>query len=239
MAQLPITYSLIGCCGTRDAVELGREPLPKPVHYIARTKIQSLVSTPSPINPDDINIGTAFERRTIIEDHRKTAMEILAGIDHPIVIDLIAERWPLGDTGSGLVTSTVWFTRAGLDKRQGFKLVPNDTELAAGGPYATAVRKFSARLPQQPVLVHRVFWASHDTAGEPLDDLEITERNNRWLDRAYTLLEEALGDRAVASVEVDASLRVANPDHRWSLGPFHYVDEYYTELSDRIRKALS
>jgi hypothetical protein len=239
MEQLHPTYSLIGCCVSRDAADLGREPLPKPVHFVSRTRIQSLVSTPSPIAPEDIDLSSAFQRRTIVEDHRKTALHPLAVIDHPIVIDLIDERWPLGDTGSGLVTSTSYFRSAGLDKLPGFTPVKNDVELAADGPFATAVREFVTRLPQQPVLIHRAFWASHHTTGEPVNDLKITRKNNNWLEHAYAILEKALGDRALPPVEVDASLRVGDPDHRWGPGPYHYIDEYYTEFCDQVRKTLA
>ncbi|WP_205328465.1 DUF6270 domain-containing protein [Glycomyces sp. YM15] len=239
MEHLPPTYSLIGCCVTRDAADLGRDPLPKPVHFISRTRIQSLVSTPSPIDPDDIELDSAFQRRTVVEDHRKTALDPLADIDHPIVIDLIDERWPLIDTGSGLVTSTIYFRNAGLDKRPGYRPVTNDVELADDGPFATAARAFAKRLPQRPVLVHRAFWASHDTAGEPVNDLRITKRNNHWLEHAYAILEAALGERALPPVEVDPALRIGDPAHRWGPGPYHYIDEYYTELSDQVRKALA
>jgi len=239
MEHLPPTYSLIGCCVTRDAADLGRDPLPRPVHFISRTRIQSLVSSPTPIDPDDIKLDSAFQRRTVVEDHRKTALDPLADIDHPILIDLIDERWPLIDTGSGLVTSTIYFRNAGLDKRPGYRPAPNDTELADDGPFAMAARAFAARLPQRPVLIHRAFWASHDTKGEPLSDLQRTRRNNNQLERAYAILEAALGERALPPVEVDASLRIGDPAHRWGPGPYHYIDQYYTELSDQVRKALA
>jgi hypothetical protein len=239
MEQLLPTYSLIGCCVTRDAADLGRDPLPRPVHFVSRTRIQSLVSTPSPIEPEDIKLDSAFQRRTIREDHHKTALDPLAGIDHPIVIDLIDERWPLVDTGSGLVTSTIYFRNAGLDKLPGARLAINDVELAADGPFALATKEFVARLPKVPVLIHRAFWASRDIAGEPVSDLRVTRKNNNWLEHAYDILEAALGDRALPPVEVDDAARIADPAHRWGPGPYHYIDEYYTELSDQVRKALA
>ena len=239
MEPISPTYSVIGSCVTRDAAELGRDPLPKPVHYVSRSRIQSLVSTPTPIDPDDVKLDSAFQRRTVVEDHAKTALAPLAGIGHAIVIDLIDERWPLIDTGSGLVTSTMYFRNAGLAGRPGYTPVPNDDELADDGPFATAVTAFAARLPRRPVLIHRAFWASHSTAGEPVADLKRIRRNNRWLERAYAMLEAALGDRALPPVEVDESLRVADPEHRWGLGPYHYVDDYYTELCGLVRKGLA
>ncbi|MDN3240063.1 DUF6270 domain-containing protein [Glycomyces tritici] len=238
MEHLPPTYSLIGCCVTRDAADLGRDPLPAPVHFVSRTRVQSLVSTPTPIRAEDIALDSAFQRRTIVEDHLKTGLDALEGIDHPLVIDLIDERWPLIETGSGLVTSTIYLRSAGLDQRPGYAPYGNDTELADDGPFATAARALVARLPRQ-VLIHRAFWAVNDTAGRPVSDLRRTRRNNTWLERAYAILEAALGDRALPPVEVDASLRIADPGHRWGPGPYHYIDEYYTDFSEQVRKVLA
>jgi len=126
-----------------------------------------------------------------------------------------------------------------LDKLPGVRPAINDVELADDGPFAMAAREFVTRLPNVPVLIHRAFWASHDTAGEPVSDLRITRRNNNWLEHAYDILEAALGDRALPPVEVDAAARIGDPAHRWGPGPYHYIDEYYTELADQVRKALA
>lgn len=237
MTGTPLTYSLVGSCVTRDAADLGREPLPPPVHFFSRTRVQSLVSAPSPIDPGDVALDSSFQRRVIEEDHRKTAARTLPALDHPVVIDLIDERSPLAHTGSGIVTASSYFKRTRLAKRKGVVQVPEDRDLSGTGPFAAACDRLAALLPQQPVVVHRAYWALRDTGGRTLEEAARAKAANRWLERAYAVLESALGDRAVP-VEPDPALRVAEPSHRWGLAPFHYVDDYYDDLSQQVRACL-
>jgi len=231
-------YTLVGSCVTRDAADLGREPLPRPVRFFSRTRIQSLVSTPSPIDGDALALTSAFQRRVVVEDHRKTAAKHLPGLDHPVLVDLIDERAPLLHTGHGIVAASSYFKRAGLADLAGTEPVAEDEALEADGPFALAAARFAALLPDQPVVVHRAYWAVRDTAGRDLEDAAEAERANAWLARAYERLEAALGDR-VRVVEPPAALRAADPGHRWGLAPFHYADAYYDDLAARVRAALS
>ncbi|WP_026932293.1 DUF6270 domain-containing protein [Glycomyces tenuis] len=231
------TYSLIGSCVTRDAGDVGRAPLPAPVHFFSRTRVQSLVSTPTPIDPDEIRLESGFQRRVVAQDHDKTAARVLPTIDHPVVIDLIDERAPLAHTGFGLVTATGYFKKAGFAKRKGLTSVPEDAELADDGPFAEASRRLAALLPQQPVVVHRAYWATHDADGRALEDRARAEATNAWLERAYAVLTASLGERAL-TVRPNPALTVADPGHRWGVAPFHYVSEYYDELAGQVREHI-
>jgi hypothetical protein len=195
------------------------------------------VSAPTPIAPGAVPLESAFQRRVVEEDHRKTAARTLPDLDHPLVIDLIDERSPLAHTGSGVVTASSYFKRTPLARRKGVKRVPEDRDLAEDGPFAVACRRFASLLPQQPVVVHRAYWAARDVHGRPLPEAERGGAVNRWLDRAYGVLESALGDRAL-TVEPDPAFRIAEPSHRWGLAPFHYVVDYYDDLSRQVRARL-
>lgn len=229
-------YSVIGSCVTRDAGDLGVRPLPRPVHYFSRTRIQSIVSPPTPLDPDDVKLDSPFQRRAILQDHDKTVAKTAPTIDHPIVVDLIDERAPLVHTGHGLVAATLHFNQAGLDEL-GHTPVDDDRELADDGPFAEAARRFAAMLPAQPIIVHRALWATTDTAGTLLSNHELAAQSNEWLERAYDLLEAAIGT-GVISVAPPEATRLADPEHRWGLAPFHFPDAYYDELARRIREAL-
>jgi hypothetical protein len=200
--------------------------------------VQSLVSAPTPLDPGEIKLRSNFQRRVTAEDHDKTAAKILPTIDHPVVIDLIDERAPLLHTGYGLVAATSYFKQAGLAEREGLTPVAEDAELAPDGPFATAARELAALLPDQPVIVHRAYWALRDTSGEPLPEKRRGRATNLWLKEAYRILEGALGDRA-RRVEPDREHRKADPGHRWGLAPFHYTPGYYDALAEQIRAHLA
>lgn len=61
-------FSLIGSCVTRDASDLGSDPLPRPVRYHSRTRMQSIVSAPSRLDPERVRLRSGFQRRVVMED---------------------------------------------------------------------------------------------------------------------------------------------------------------------------
>ena len=87
-------YSMLGGCTTRDAADPGSRPLPRPVRCFSRSRLQSIVSAPSPIDPADVDLKSAFQRRVVVEDHDKTLARTLAKLDHPLLMDLVGERSP-------------------------------------------------------------------------------------------------------------------------------------------------
>lgn len=229
-------YSVFGSCVTRDAADLGSRPLPRPVEYFSRSKIQSIVSTPTAV-PDDIGLDSAFQTRVVIEDHRKSALPVLAGLDHALVVDLIDERFGLVDSGAGLLTDSLYLRNSSLHETRSYEKAPEDRELAQGGPFARAVERLAAALPPVQVVVHRALWATVSVTGEPLPKPAAAERMNGWLSKAYDLLASTLPN--VTVVTPDPGVTVADPGHRWGLAPFHYVPAYYDDVSDQVRRALA
>jgi hypothetical protein len=239
MAPEPLRYSILGTCVTRDAADVGADPLPKPVHYFSRTRIQSIVSPPSPIDPAAVTLDSPFQRRVIIEDHDKTTARVLATLDHPLVVDLGDERSPLLRTRTGgLVTATLHFNQLGLGDHPDFVPVQEDWELRDDGPFAEACHYFASRfVPNHPVILHAGYWATHDADGKPVEKIKMAQRYNAWLARAYEIFAKAIGPR-IRFVVPPEELRVPDPNHRWGEEPFHFPVEYYDELSRQIREIL-
>jgi hypothetical protein len=238
MTPEPLRYSVLGTCVTRDAGDVGRAPLGRPIKYYSRTRIQSIVSTPTPIDPDELTTDNIFNRQVILNDHRKTAAETLPRLDHPILVDLGDERLPLVDTGHGLVTATKSFKQVFLG-RKGYRNVPNDTELREDGPFAEACHRFAALLrPDQRIIVHRTFWATREADGKPVKRIDESERHNAWLEPAYDLFIRALGPRAEV-ISMPEELRVPDPHNRWGHEPVHFVPEYHEHFAARVRELLS
>ncbi|WP_026932294.1 DUF6270 domain-containing protein [Glycomyces tenuis] len=238
MTPEPLRYSVLGTCVTRDAGDVGRAPLGRPVKYYSRTRIQSVVSTPTPIDPAEITTDNIFNRQVILNDHRKTAATTLPRLDHPIVVDLGDERLPLTNTGHGLVTATRSFKQDFLG-REGYTRVPEDTELREDGPFAEACRRFAALLrPDQRIIVHRTFWATREADGKPVGRIEESERHNAWLEPAYELFIRALGPRATV-IDMPEELRVPDPNSRWGHAPVHFIAEYHEFFAAKVRALLS
>ena len=238
MTPEPLRYSVLGTCVTRDAADLGRAPLGRPIKFYSRTRIQSVVSTPTPIDPEELQLDSAFNRRVILNDHRKTAAQTIPRLDHPLVVDLGDERLPMFHTGHGLVTSTSSFKHLGFNTRKGVTKVRDDTELREDGPFAEACRRFAALLrPDQRVIVHRTFWATREADGRPVQRLKESQERNAWLEPAYDLFIRALGPRATV-IDMPEELRIPDPYNRWGHEPFHFVVEYHEYLAEQIRAEI-
>lgn len=50
----------------------------------------------------------------------------------------------------------------------------------------------------------------------------------------YDFLEKNLPKECI--VEVNNDLLIANPEHKWGLASFHYIDEYYIELIEVLKR---
>jgi hypothetical protein len=238
MTPEPLRYSILGTCVTADAADTGRAPLGRPFKYYSRTRIQSIVSTPTPIDPAEITDDNVFNRQVILNDHRKTAAQVLPTLDHPIIVDLGDERLRLVNTGHGLITSTPSFRRDFLG-REGYARFPEDTELREDGPFAQACQRFAALLrPDQRVIVHRTFWAVREADGTPVRRLEEAQRHNAWLAPAYDHFIRALGPRATV-ISMPAELRVPDPHNRWGHEPFHFIPEYHDYFAQQVRAAIA
>lgn len=231
-----LKYSLFGSCATRDASDLGHAPLPRPSSYFSRCKIQSLVSAPTWIDSDDIGLVSPFQTRVVLEDHRKTGLPVMAGLDHPLVIDLIDERFRLVACGDGLVTDSSYFRMSRLPSQNTYKPVADDASLARDGAFATACEQLAKGLSGTTVIVHRAMWATHSVTGAPLAKAAYAQQNNDWLTRAYDVLEAAFPDGG--SITPASEVVLADPEHRWGLDPFHYIADYYDDVSGQIRDFL-
>ncbi|MBE1877124.1 hypothetical protein IHE71_15625 [Myceligenerans sp. TRM 65318] len=171
------------------------------------------------------------------DDLTKRVASVLPRVDHPIVIDLIDERFPLLRSRHGFVTGSPYLKDSGIDMSE-FVRVDDGDDLDPAGPFAAAARRLADLLPpDQIVVVHRAMWATRDADGTPLEEPAYVRRPNEWLARAYDLLGSALGERC-RFVQPAAETCRADAGHKWGLAPYHYVPEYYDDLSAQVRDVL-
>jgi hypothetical protein len=220
---------------TRDATDLGSAALHAPVSYFSRSKLQSVVSTPTPIG-DDIGLASAFQARMVIDDHRKVALQAIRDLGHPLVIDLIDERLGLLRTPTGLITDSLYYRNSAV-RNEDHEKVAEDAVLAADGPFAQAVDLLDAALDGTPVVIHAAIWATEDVDGRPLPNSPRGHHQNEWLSRAYAMLEARLSNSQV--IRPDPEYVVGDPSHRWGLEAFHYVPGYYDDLTAKLQDSLA
>ncbi|MGB2710080.1 MAG: DUF6270 domain-containing protein [Conexibacter sp.] len=243
------TVAIFGSCVTRDLFEdPGLRPALGP--YLARSSVISVVSRPVAIDPERVEIASAWQRRCLLADFQKTFFATLAEARSEwLVVDLIDERFDIlrGTPEGAFVTRSSAFQAAGLDEADQLGLVPVRRMSSLGCElFDLAARDFAARvsaiIPPERVVLHRALWCTRYVRdGEvrefPPERLELCRRQNAMLVRGYDALERAFGGRAV-TIELDPERELADAGHRWELEPFHYAATYNEDTAGRLRRML-
>lgn len=153
-----------------------------------------------------------------------------------LLIDLIDNRFNLGKVNDKLVTISPAFALSNI-KASHFINMHSSQFLEE---WYKGVDNFFHIVDKtvgfEGILINKVYWA--DTATDPLATLDINnrweiEKNNDRLDVFYNYLEKILPKTNI--IEAPKELFTANPSHQWGLAPFHYIDEYYAWMIDKIK----
>ena len=240
-----MTVAIFGSCVTRDLFE---DPLLRGNlgHYTARSSVISVVAPPIDIDEDRVALSSAWQRKCVLADLRKTFFTTVADSDAKwLVVDLIDERFDLLRGAGTFVTRSSAFRAAGLDDHRPFEGVPasrislNGRRLfeAAAIRFAELVNR---TIPAERVVLHRALWCTHYRSdGEikpfPPDQLAKCERQNEMLNHGYDTLSAAFNGHA-ADIALNPSIHVADADHHWQLEPYHYEPGYNRYAIERLQQ---
>lgn len=240
--------AIVGSCITRDLWPIrggGADRL----LYISRTSFPSLLASPvegfHPARglPGDLH---QHEHNALVADLEKTALRRLVAFQPThLILDFIDERFDLVSTHGGLATCSAELDRSGYLAKaafRGFRTVPRLSAACdllwreGAGAFAGIVR--GSLLRHARLILHAARWATDQRlpSGEiaPIRDVEILSGKpaeigayNDLLQRQEAIFTELMPpmDRLEAG-----AFRLADPQHRWGLSPFHYVPEYYDEI---------
>ncbi|RMI12585.1 DUF6270 domain-containing protein [Cellulomonas triticagri] len=232
--------AIVGSCVTRDAFGPQDADRWQISTYYART---SLASAFGAVPFDDVDlegIESAFQRRMVEQDLRKSLPVLLATDDSELVVyDPVDERFDLLEhpTSGALCTWSAELSRvttppAGRRIRSGsdefFRL------WEAG--WERLLRVLDARGRRADLRVNAARWASEVDDGGPLPAIYSDERiaaANAFLARLYARMRQDLSEHQF--VEPRSRDLVAAREHRWGASPFHLVPSFY----DHFRAGLA
>lgn len=229
-----------GSCVSRDALEYANFDC-ELIQYIARTSLATQQSIPALKNDLLDKLTSQFQRNMMRVDMEKTLFSLLNANDFDLLfLDLIDERFSIGLFGAGRLTLTNEF----------LSVVPKNLEYTewnrfSDEKYEAWCRGFNEMMflvrqkeTKPTVVLNRVYFSGYSgvTKGDAVEcpsfmPTEIT-RNNSFLNRMYEYVESNFKD--VKILEYSNSLFVANPNHKWGLAPFHYIDELYIETITKL-----
>jgi hypothetical protein len=239
------TVAIWGSCVTRDAFAIAsraeqlEQYLPL-VYYGARSSWISQDSRAYPTTEADLGGLDGFGLRMVEEDLAKTVVDRL--VEHRpdiVVLDLVDERLQLARLGKSWITGSDYLKRTDLWTRA---LAESDevssmTQAKRQKLFAASARRLAKRLVRDlPETTFVLNEAPYTT--EVADGTQLPEPQAGWardLDAAQRPMMEVLvaefGPRLVRATP-PAEVCLADPDHRWGITSYHYIEAYYHWLID-------
>ncbi|MFC7594462.1 DUF6270 domain-containing protein [Terrabacter sp. GCM10028922] len=216
---------IYGSCVSRDAFELSEAP--PLADYVARSALGSAFSPVPSEPPAGLDLAanpSPFQRRMVQLDIEKGLPGVLGATPHDVLLlDLIDERLELVRTGESWITDSPEARTCGLDS------LPEDRVRVGTDEYFALFEAGLARLvelvPPHRIVLNRVLWATHTTAGDELPHPDYIRRHNVALEAAYKRIDTT----GIRSIDYEPGLFVTDPTHKWGASPFHYGAALYVE----------
>lgn len=239
------TVAIWGSCVTRDAfavasrAEQVEERLPL-VYYGARSSWISQDSRPYPYTEADLGGLTGFGLRMVEEDLTRTVLDRL--VEHRpdlVVLDLVDERLQLARlgrswvTGSDYVKRTELWTRALAEADEVSSMTQSKRQKLFAASAKHLVKRLVRDLPDTTFVLNEAPYTTEVAGGARLPEPQAGWA--RDLDAAQRPMMEVLvsefGPRLVRATP-PAEVCLADPDHRWGVTSYHYIEAYYHWLLD-------
>jgi len=225
-------YAIYGSCVTRDIYSiLGIDD--QVSEYRARSSIHSYVapSIPADMIPDLSVMSSEFQKRMVVNDFTKP--KITNNPESPIVVDFIDERFRVLEFEKSFVTESNEFKK--VAKHDARFSVAFERGACEKEKFREACKKFSLIHTGMPIILHKSRYATHAFYQAGVMELE-KQDHIKNMNENLALYEEIFADEVPLAgvVHVPETLKVADPNHKWGLAPFHYIREYYDMAYSQI-----
>ncbi|HEX7350867.1 DUF6270 domain-containing protein [Brachybacterium sp.] len=241
----PVRVTVYGSCVARDTMDLAGPEELEVVAYIARQSLLSADHDASPRFPADVEVGSEFQRRMMVGDFAGNLEERLREVGEEtdvLLWDLADERHGvhLFEDGS-IVTRSIDIVRQPevLSVVEGARHIPfgEDEHFDLWASRAERLRELLTELELfEKTIVLRVPWALVTTDGKSTPWSMGT--NAREANATYHRYYEHLADLGFRILELQPLGVLADPEHRWGLAPFHYTQDVYEEIVQRVLNSL-
>lgn len=226
---------IFGSCVSRDIFRIVTGSYE--FNYYARTSLISAVSAPLPINESDIQLGSAFQRKMVVQDFQKDFMESTNQFKPDIVIiDFIDERFDLFKYNNAYVTRTNEFVNGKVETLYTFEQVPRfqeSTHELWEQSCEMFVKKLLEVVPEDKIYLHEAYWAEGFLDGDGITLFENQDeilRNNEMLARYYSHFKKLCPGATIVSAD-----RVSDVNHVWGKSPMHFTEDYYKNIYNQLR----
>lgn len=241
-----VRVAIYGSCVARDTVDLAGSGKFDVVAYIARQSLLSAGNDASARFPSEVQIDSEFQHRMMAGDFEGNLEERLGDVADTADVLL----WDLADERHGVhafedgtvVTRSIDIVRedevlAVVDEARHIPF-GTDEHFALWAPQAEHLRD---RLEEIDLLarttVLQVPWALVTSDGRSTPWSMGTSA--REANVAYLRYYEHLRELGFRILELQPLGVLADPEHRWGLAPFHYTQDVYEEIVERVLASLT
>jgi len=240
---------IFGSCVSRDPFSFTEPNGWEIGTYLARQSMVGIVDPPLEADPEWYGDLGGWERKCILNDLRKDGLPtLLSGKPVALLLDFIDERFDLLRIGETRVSNIKQLRQPGFLDRYGAegvvmpRLDPTTTDAWRRG-FDIFIAKAIDRFGEEKIILHEALWAplfkdaEGKTApfGQPYRDL--IPRHNDLLETYFEHVH-ATAPR-IRKIRVAKKHQFADPDHRWSKEPFHYIHAYYAEFVAKFDKLMT
>lgn len=237
----PVRVAVYGSCVARDSVDLAGHERLEVVDYVARQSLLSAGHDGSRHFPPGAEIASAFQRRQMESDFAgdlESRLVRAAPTTDLLLWDLADERHGVYvfDDGS-VVTRSIDLINlpdvlAAVEPARHLEF-GTDEHFALWRTRATALRDILQRLDLwERTVVLQVPWALVTAEGSPTP--WSMGKGAKQANELYRRYYDHLRSLDFTILELQPLSVLADPAHRWGLAPFHYTQDVYEEIVQRV-----
>lgn len=233
---------IFGSCVSRDTLEFKSSESYNLVGYFARSSLATLSSTldnssvKKEYSQNLDKITSAFQRRMVEYDFDRSVLKSIEKNNFDVILmDLIDERFHLA-----VLNNNSFVTRSNEFLRTSIK--PKSTINAQSDNFfdlwTKGVKVFLDNLIEKNIIhklvVQKAYWTNKLDNGDLIQDIsdEKVKEENEKLEKMYNFLKNYLKEDQFISIP--ENLIIAKSEHKWGISAFHYIDEYYTFINEKL-----
>lgn len=232
---------IYGSCVSRDTFEHLDPEQFELVAYVARQSALSAYTRPVELMPPP-TLESQFQQRMVSGDFASSLRPQIASAANDtdlVLIDLVDERlgaYLLPD--GSVITRSLELIESGAEQ-----YLPQGAQHLAFGTqqhfeyWQTAIayigERFQHYMPQATVVLLDIPWAEWSETGEQTpDSFGVSARDANPVFQSYAqVAKQALGAQVVS---LDPSEVMSSPTHPWGNAPFHYAENVYLNIVQRL-----
>lgn len=232
----PPRLAIFGSCVSRDPFVPHPDQVRQIKFYLARQSFVGLGNPGVRFDPAWYDETNSFEKRCVFADLSKdnSIWAFEDGVDF-LVIDYIDERFDLLRIDRSYVSATGRIQQPGFLECHGrtMQKVPRLSAVTTA-LWAQGAERFFTRalktVPAERIILHEARWANNFRAPDgsliPFGPRhrDLIAPHNALLDEYYRITKSLVP--GIRSWRPADNVLFADPNHRWSKEPFHYIESY-------------